>query len=67
MHLEKRNPEAPGRALRVKSQAEVNTDDTIEISTGTQRRAAARIAAQFGLSMSVALVVATLAGLGGVA
>jgi hypothetical protein len=39
-------------------------DDTTETFTSSQRRAAARIAEQFCLTMSVALVVVAASGLG---
>ena len=44
---------------------EVNRIDRSEIYSASQRRAAARIAARCGFSLSMALVVATLSGLGG--
>lgn len=63
MHTSEKRRAAPGSTAQI--EVEINDRDNIEISSAAQRRAAARLAAQFGLSLSVALVVAALAGLGG--
>lgn len=66
MHCEKEGPAAPGSAHGVrKSTGEVNIGDDTSLYTQTQRRAAAKLAAAFGLSLSFALTIAVMAGLGG--
>lgn len=66
MRPDNRNPEALAGAIRVECvTVEVNNADPSPICTSLQRQAAARLAARFGLGMSLALVVATLAGIGG--
>ena len=65
MRTEKKNPASPARARGADEHRKINSREPIPIYSDAQRRAAARLAPQIGLSVSVALVVVTLAGLGG--
>jgi hypothetical protein len=65
MHLEKRKPPAGTGGSNYCVVLEADAFEDSPIASAAQRRVAARLAAQFGLSMSVAIVVAVLAGIGG--
>jgi len=64
MTPENRNPGAARTAAGAEVDRKADSGDITPIAGTLQRRAAARLAARFGLTASVALVVAGLAGLG---
>jgi hypothetical protein len=62
--LEKRNPVAGTTGLAKTDLGRINDEEHTAFATSAQRRLASRIAASCGLSLSVAMVLTVVAGVG---